>query len=97
MKALIAKCNTVEMAVNHYLKSREPYTFISLENDCEPYPVEEVFTVLMQSIQQLKAEAETDRKARYRDEIHPHYSMLIAKRERMARDLKRKYQQLRQR
>lgn len=41
-----AKQNLLIVAVKHYKKSTAPFTFISLYDDNEPYPLDEVIYIL---------------------------------------------------
>ncbi|WGE57666.1 hypothetical protein [Actinobacillus equuli] len=59
MKCEIAKMNTVliQHAFNHYTAgNKNVFTFKSLYNDEEPYPLEELITCLATHIQILEAE-----------------------------------------
>lgn len=46
MNCIEAKNNLLNLAIKHYQKSSKLYTFISLFNDEEPYPIEEVISIL---------------------------------------------------
>ncbi len=60
MKCEIAKMNTllIQHAFNHYYtyRNKDTFTFKSLYNDEEPYPIEELITCLATHIQILEAE-----------------------------------------
>ncbi|OOF56369.1 hypothetical protein BKK56_03495 [Rodentibacter genomosp. 2] len=58
MKCTIAKHNDLllKQAIDHYRKSSDMFTFLSLYNDFEPYPIDEVVDVLKRKISDLEDE-----------------------------------------
>ena len=52
MKCTIAKNNELllKQAIQHYRKSSQIFTFMSLYSDNEPYPIDEVIEVLKQRL-----------------------------------------------
>lgn len=64
MKCAIAKHNDLllKQAINHYRKSSDTFTFLSLYSDFEPYPISEVVDVLKLKIHDLESELEPWRK-----------------------------------
>lgn len=52
MKCAIAKHNELllQQAIQHYRKSHQIFTFMSLYSDNEPYPIDEVIQVLEQRL-----------------------------------------------
>lgn len=56
MKCTIAKHNPLILlqAVKHYQKSAQIFTFSSLYNDFEPYPIKEVVDVLKLKVSDLE-------------------------------------------
>ena len=58
MKCTIAKHNPLllQQAIKHYQKSREIFTFMSLYNDFEPFPIEDIIEVLKRRIDVIKGE-----------------------------------------
>ena len=53
MKCTIAKNNELllKQAIQHYRKSSQIFTFMSLYSDNEPYPIDEVIEVLKQRLE----------------------------------------------
>lgn len=58
MKCTIAKNNLflLKEAIQHYKKSSQLFTFISLYSDNEPYPIDEVIQVLEQRLVAIQCE-----------------------------------------
>lgn len=58
MKCAIAKHNDLllKQAINHYRKTAEMFTFLSLYDDFEPYPIEEVIDVIKLKISDTESE-----------------------------------------
>ncbi|OOF79099.1 hypothetical protein BKG96_03285 [Rodentibacter caecimuris] len=58
MKCAIAKHNDLllKQAINHYRKSVDMFTFLSLYSDFEPYPINEVVDVIKHKINDLESE-----------------------------------------
>lgn len=58
MKCTIAKNNELllQQAIQHYRKSSQLFTFMSLYSDNEPYPIDEVVQVLKQSLNAIQCE-----------------------------------------
>lgn len=58
MKCTIAKNNLflLKEAIQHYKKSSQLFTFISLYSDNEPYPIDEVIEVLEQRLVAIQCE-----------------------------------------
>lgn len=58
MKCAIAKHNELllKQAINHYRKTAERFTFLSLYDDFEPYPIEEVIDVIKLKISDTESE-----------------------------------------
>ena len=56
MKCIIAKLNSLILlqAVKHYQKSAQIFTFPSLYDDFEPYPIKEVVDVLKLKVSDLE-------------------------------------------
>ena len=60
MKCAIAKHSEtlLELAIKHYRHTREMFVFISLYDDEEPFPLDEVISVLALKIEETKNELE---------------------------------------
>ena len=58
MKCTIAKHNLflLKEAIQHYRKSSQIFTFMSLYSDNEPYPIDEVIQVLEQRLVAIQCE-----------------------------------------
>ena len=58
MKCTIAKHNSLllQQAIQHYRKSSQIFTFVSLYSDNEPYPIDEVIQVLEQRLVAIQCE-----------------------------------------
>ena len=58
MKCTIAKNNELllQQAIQHYRKSHQIFTFMSLYSDNEPYPIDEVIEVLEQRLVAIQCE-----------------------------------------
>ena len=58
MKCTIAKNNLflLKEAIQHYRKSSQIFTFMSLYSDNEPYPIDEVIEVLEQRLVAIQCE-----------------------------------------
>ncbi len=58
MKCTIAKNNLflLKEAIQHYRKSHQIFTFMSLYSDNEPYPIDEVIQVLEQRLVAIQCE-----------------------------------------
>lgn len=58
MKCAIAKNNELllKQAIQHYRKSSQIFTFMSLYSDDEPYPIGEVVQVLKQRLNAIQCE-----------------------------------------
>ena len=58
MKCTIAKHNLflLKQAIQHYRKSHQIFTFMSLYSDNEPYPIDEVIQVLEQRLVAIQCE-----------------------------------------
>ena len=58
MKCTIAKHNLflLKEAIQHYRKSHQIFTFMSLYSDNEPYPIDEVIEVLEQRLVAIQCE-----------------------------------------
>lgn len=58
MKCTIAKHNSLllQQAIEHYRKSSQIFTFMSLYSDNEPYPIDEVIEVLEQRLVAIQCE-----------------------------------------
>lgn len=58
MKCTIAKHNDLllKQAIQHYRKSSQIFTFMSLYSDNEPYPIDEVIQVLEQRLVAIQCE-----------------------------------------
>ena len=58
MKCTIAKHNglLLQQAIQHYRKSSQIFTFMSLYSDDEPYPIGEVVQVLKQRLNAIQCE-----------------------------------------
>ena len=58
MKCTIAKNNLflLKQAIQHYRKSHQIFTFMSLYSDNEPYPIDEVIEVLEQRLVAIQCE-----------------------------------------
>lgn len=58
MKCTIAKNNELllKQAIQHYRKSSQIFTFMSLYSDDEPYPIGEVVQVLKQRLNAIQCE-----------------------------------------
>lgn len=58
MKCTIAKHNSLllQQAIQHYRKSSQIFTFMSLYSDNEPYPIDEVIQVLEQRLNAIQRE-----------------------------------------
>lgn len=58
MKCTIAKNNLflLKQAIQHYKKSSQLFTFMSLYSDNEPYPIDEVIQVLEQRLVAIQCE-----------------------------------------
>ena len=58
MKCAIAKNNELllKQAIQHYKKSAQLFTFMSLYSDNEPYPIDEVIQVLEQRLNVIHSE-----------------------------------------
>ncbi len=58
MKCTIAKNNELllQQAIQHYRKSSQIFTFVSLYSDNEPYPIDEVIQVLEQRLNAIQCE-----------------------------------------
>ena len=58
MKCTIAKNNLflLKQAIQHYRKSSQIFTFMSLYSDDEPYPIDEVIQVLEQRLVAIQCE-----------------------------------------
>ena len=58
MKCTIAKHNSLllQQAIQHYRKSSQIFTFVSLYSDNEPYPIDEVVQVLKQRLNAIQCE-----------------------------------------
>ena len=58
MKCTIAKHNLflLKQAIQHYRKSHQIFTFMSLYSDDEPYPIGEVVQVLKQRLNAIQCE-----------------------------------------
>lgn len=58
MKCTIAKHNLflLKQAIQHYRKSHQIFTFMSLYSDNEPYPIDEVIEVLEQRLVAIQCE-----------------------------------------
>ena len=58
MKCTIAKHNLflLKEAIQHYRKSHQIFTFMSLYSDNEPYPIDEVIQVLEQRLVAIQCE-----------------------------------------
>lgn len=58
MKCTIAKNNLflLKQAIQHYKKSSQLFTFMSLYSDNEPYPIDEVIQVLEQRLNAIQCE-----------------------------------------
>ena len=58
MKCTIAKNNLflLKQAIQHYRKSSQIFTFMSLYSDNEPYPIDEVIEVLEQRLVAIQCE-----------------------------------------
>lgn len=58
MKCTIAKHNglLLQQAIQHYRKSHQIFTFMSLYSDNEPYPIDEVIQVLEQRLNAIQCE-----------------------------------------
>lgn len=58
MKCTIAKNNglLLQQAIQHYRKSHQIFTFMSLYSDNEPYPINEVIQVLEQRLNAIQSE-----------------------------------------
>lgn len=58
MKCTIAKNNIflLKQAIQHYRKSSQIFTFMSLYSDNEPYPIDEVIQVLEQRLVAIQCE-----------------------------------------
>ena len=58
MKCTIAKNNELllKQAIQHYRKSSQIFTFMSLYSDNEPYPIDEVIQVLEQRLVAIQCE-----------------------------------------
>lgn len=58
MKCTIAKHNSLllQQAIQHYRKSSQLFTFMSLYSDNEPYPIDEVIEVLEQRLVAIQCE-----------------------------------------
>lgn len=58
MKCIIAKHNSLllQQAIQHYRKSSQIFTFMSLYSDDEPYPIDEVIQVLEQRLNAIQCE-----------------------------------------
>ena len=58
MKCAIAKNNLflLKEAIQHYRKSHQIFTFMSLYSDNEPYPIDEVIEVLEQRLVAIQCE-----------------------------------------
>ena len=59
MRCKEAKPNLLLTAVKHYKKSNELFTFVSLYDDDEPYPIEEVIYALMCKCDAAKREIDS--------------------------------------
>lgn len=61
MKCAIAKNNELllNQAIQHYRKSSQIFTFISLYSDNEPYPIYEVIQVLEQRLNAIQCEIDS--------------------------------------
>ena len=60
MKCTIAKNNLflLKQAIQHYRKSSQIFTFMSLYSDNEPYPIDEVIQVLEQRLVAIQCETD---------------------------------------
>ncbi|OBX05286.1 hypothetical protein QV06_03550 [Gallibacterium genomosp. 3] len=56
MRAEIAKRNLLNIAIKHYLENSEIMRFMSLQDDNEPYPIEDVIILLSERIARLERE-----------------------------------------
>ena len=58
MKCTIAKHNSLllQQVIQHYRKSSQIFTFMSLYSDNEPYPIDEVIQVLEQRLVAIQCE-----------------------------------------
>lgn len=56
MRAEIAKRNLLNIAIKHYLENSEIMLFMSLQDDNEPYPIEDVIVLLSERIERLERE-----------------------------------------
>lgn len=58
MKCTIAKHNELllHQAIKHYRKSTDIFTFVSLYDDFEPYPIEEVIEVIKLKLSDTESE-----------------------------------------
>lgn len=56
MRAEIAKRNLLNIAIKHYLENSEIMRFMSLQDDNEPYPIEDVIILLSERIERLERE-----------------------------------------
>lgn len=56
MRAEIAKRNLLNIAIKHYLENSEIMRFMSLQDDNEPYPIEDVIVLLSERIERLERE-----------------------------------------
>lgn len=61
MKCAIAKNNELllKQAIQHYRKSSQIFTFMSLYSDNEPYPIYEVIQVLGQRLNAIQSEIDS--------------------------------------
>ena len=59
MRCKEAKQNLLLTAVKHYKKSTELFTFVSLYDDDEPYPIEEVIYALRCKCDEAKREIDS--------------------------------------
>lgn len=61
MKCAIAKNNELlfKQAIQHYRKSSQIFTFMSLYSDNEPYPIDEVVQVLGQRLNAIQSEIDS--------------------------------------
>jgi len=61
VKCTIAKHNSLllQQAIQHYRKSHQIFTFMSLYDDNEPYPIDDVIQVLEQRLNAIQSEIDS--------------------------------------
>ncbi|CBY80837.1 hypothetical protein AO053_04210 [Haemophilus influenzae biotype aegyptius] len=61
MKCTIAKHNSLllQQAIQHYRKSHQIFTFMSLYDDNEPYPIDDVIQVLENRLNVIKRQIDS--------------------------------------